>query len=85
MRAALLVVPRAKSHGKLLRTQRWRLVRDQRRKRLGSLSLEFLGRWHSLAGAVQTCLSSAISSSSKKLEDHDIRAPIFGMGRVMAI
>ena len=29
--------------------------------------------------------SSAISSSSKKLEDHDVRVPILGMGREVAI
>jgi hypothetical protein len=37
------------------------------------------------ADALQSWLSSAISSSSKKLEDHDICAPIFGMGREVAL
>jgi hypothetical protein len=38
-----------------------------------------------LSAAFRCPRGSAISSSSKKLEEYDIRAPIFGMGREVAI
>ena len=59
-----------------------RLVRDQRSSRLGPRSLAFLARrpiWReAILGRVGQFLFIA------KLEDHDIRIPIFGISREVA-
>ena len=52
-------------------------------RRLSSRSLGFLARWPSRRGTILTLVGHFLIIA--KLEDHDIRAPILGMGREVAI
>ena len=60
-----------------------RRLRDQRQKRLGPRSLGFLARWLSRRGTILALVGHFLIIA--KLEDHDIRVPILGMGREVAI
>ena len=61
----------------------WCLVRDQLQKRLGSRSLGFRARRPSRRGTILALVGRSLIIV--KLEDHDIGAPILGMGREVAI
>ena len=60
-----------------------RRLRDQRQKHLGLWSLGLLARW--LSRCVTILALAGHFLIIVKIEDHDIRVPILGMGREVAI
>ena len=60
-----------------------RRLRDQRQKHLGPWSLGLLARWLSRRVTILALAGHFLIIA--KLEDHDIRVPILGMGREVAI